>query len=103
MKTKEFNSIIVGLTHREITAKKHDDFQLYSGKYVITLTIDCDINVDYYRSSTHFDPEEFELSETKLITDIKVTLGDDDKLIPLNDIQFEKLAQEIDDNLKVVY
>lgn len=103
MKTKPFNNLLINIQYKEVSSGTYDDMQMYSGNYVIEFCLDCDIEVKYHSPATYYNPEEFELVQTKLITNIKVSIEDNDTLLPLNKVQEDKLAQALEENLEVIY
>lgn len=103
MGTKEFNSIMLNLSEREVASGYNEQVELYAEPYIVAFDLDCDIQVKYFASATYINPEEAELIQIKHISNIKVLSEDYETEYGLNKVQDEKLAQEIKDNLTVVY
>lgn len=103
MKTKEFNNIIQNIPYKEVSSGLYEEIELLCGIYLVIFALDCDIDVKYHHLATRYNPEEYEVKETKEISNIKVFSDDYENEYQINDVQAEKLAQEIEDNLKVIY
>lgn len=103
MNTKQFNSIILNLEPTEVTSGLHKDMEMYATNFTIQFELDCDIEVVYYMSADYTHPEEYDFKQTKLVSNIEVFHNDADTSLTLTKVQIEKLAQELEDNINVVY
>lgn len=103
MKTKEFNHVLQNVPFKEVSSGEYNHVEIECEGYLVIFALDCDIEVKYYSPSTYTNPEEYELKYTKNTSNIKVYLKDDDTELVLNNVQHNKLAQAIEENLNVVY
>lgn len=103
MKNKKLNSIIQNVPYTEVASGLYEEVEILCGNYLVSFALDCDIEVYYQSPASHYNPEEYELKETKEISNIQVFSEDSQTEYQISDIQNEKLAQEIETNLKVVY
>lgn len=103
MGTKEFNSIIQNIPHKEVTSGEHESVEIVSGNHIIEFSLDCDIEIKYYSGSTYLNPEEYDLVTTKNISNIKVISDDYETFLKLNNLQMKRLKKEINLNLEIVY
>ena len=91
------------MPYKEVSSGLYEEVEILCGNYLVTFTLDCDIIVFYQSPASHYNPEEYELKEIKEISNIQVFHEDSQTQYQISNIQNEKIAQEIETNLKVVY